>query len=416
MGIKDLHISPAGLVPTEWKVELLAKHAVVEYGIGDPLDRSLQDGIKMIGLPNVGKDGRWTDGDLAFISKQKVKPKDYLQQGDILFNWRNGSKDHLGKTLLFNLPGEYTHVGFLLRIRCKKSILPDYLNLYLKQIKIRGFFLKAKAQVNNTFNKSELEELSVVVPPINEQRKIAQILKAWDLAIDSTEKLIKIKQQLKETLMENLLTAKKRFPEFLSSSWRKIEIGNCLKIIKRPIAWDDEQIYNLLSVRRRSEGIFLREKLTGNQIKTKNMNMARSGDFIISKMQIVHGAGALVTDEFDGMHISNSYISLVSSNSKVLDIEYFSWLAKTSYLYHLAYISSYGVHIEKMTFNVDDYFSQAIFLPQDLSEQRKIVSTLNMCDKEIEQLKLKLSLLEKQKRGLMQKLLTGQTRVKVEHA
>jgi type I restriction enzyme S subunit len=196
----------------------------------------------------------------------------------------------------------------------------------------------------------------------------------------------------------------------VQDNWKKYTYKQLLKEVKRPIEWDDEEKYDLISVRRRSGGLFHRDSLFGHQIKTKNLRTAKEGDFLISKMQIVHGASGLTTKEFDGMKISGSYIALVSRDSNLLDIEYMNWLSKTPWFYHQTYISSYGVHIEKMTFDFKSFLKQSISLPS-LGNQKDTVQKLNLFDKEIKLLNAKAMLLKEQKKGLMQQLLTGKIRV-----
>ena len=177
--------------------------------------------------------------------------------------------------------------------------------------------------------------------------------------------------------------------------------------------WDDEHLYALISVRRRSEGLFRRGNLLGLEIKTKKMNLAEEGDFLISKMQIVHGASGLVTSEFDGMHVSDSYIILRARELNQFSIHFFNWLSKLRLMYHHALFSSYGVHIEKMTFNLADYLKHRIAIPSSIQEQRAIVGVLETVDRELDLLRAQLDALREQKRGLMQQLLTGKKRVKM---
>src|SRR5690606_11452529 len=144
------------------------------------------------------------------------------------------------------------------------------------------------------------------IPTIPEQQKIAEILSTWDQAISTTQKLIDELKLRNKGLAQQLLTGKKRLKGF-ESKWKKYHYSDILKKVKRPVKWDDKELYNLISVRRRSGGIFYRDALYGHQIKVKNLNTAKTGDFLFSKMQIVHGASALVTPEFDGAKISGSY-------------------------------------------------------------------------------------------------------------
>lgn len=265
---------------------------------------------------------------------------------------------------------------------------------------------------NKTLGQGELYRVPIPHPPLFEQKKIAEILSTWDGAIDKTRKLIDVKKRRKKALMQQLLTGKKRLPG-LKEKWKTCRLSKLLKQISRPVVFYDNAIYDLISLRRRSEGIFHRGKCQGHSIRTKQMYIARSGDFLISKMQIVHGASALVTKEFDGMHISGSYIALRVIDSEKLDVDFLNWLSKTSYFYHLTYLASYGVHIEKMTFNLRLFLKSKISIPGSAKEQHQIAEILSIANDEIKTLEKKLTSIEKQKRGLMQKLLTGEVRVKL---
>jgi Restriction endonuclease S subunits len=223
------------------------------------------------------------------------------------------------------------------------------------------------------------------LPPLSEQKKIAQILSTWDKAITTTEQLLANSQQQKKALMQQLLTGKKRLLDKngvrFRCDWKEESIGSLLKEVKRPVIWNDDAEYRLLSVKRRSEGVVLREVLKGHQILTKKMNTACAGDFLISKMQIVHGASGLVAKEFDGHHVSGSYICLVPKGKDNLDMNFFSWFAKQKLMYHKAYLCSYGVHIEKLTFNFQLFLKEKIVIPSSLEEQQKIAAVLSSTDR-----------------------------------
>ena len=210
--------------------------------------------------------------------------------------------------------------------------------------------------------------------------------------------------------MQQLLSGKTRLNGF-SGEWKEYSFDKLLKVVKRPIDWDDKELYKLISVRRRSGGVFFREALFGHQIKVKDLRNAEVGDFLFSKMQIVHGASALVTQEFKGAKISGSYIAAVAKDRKLLNMEFFNWYSKLPYFYHQTLISSYGVHIEKMTFDFDTFLQLKMRLPS-IEEQTAIAQVLQVADKEISLLKAKAEKLKQQKKGLMQQLLTGKIRIK----
>jgi type I restriction enzyme S subunit len=94
-------------------------------------------------------------------------------------------------------------------------------------------------------------------------------------------------------------------------------------------------------------------------------------------------------------------------------MEFFQWYSQTPYFYHQTYISSYGVHIEKMTFDFDTFLQLEMKLPS-IEEQTAIAQVLQAADKEISLLKAKAEKLREQKKGLMQQLLTGKVRLKID--
>ena len=259
-------------------------------------------------------------------------------------------------------------------------------------------------------NSHDVQNLKILKPNLKEQVQIGSVIQCWNKGIHNLEHLIALKKAFKKGLMQQLLTGKKRLPGF-SGEWKKHTYRKLLKEVKRDFDWSDSQEYDLISVRRRSGGLFHRDTLYGHQIKTKNLRTAHAGDFLISKMQIVHGASGLTTKKYDGMKISGSYIALVSRDKGTLDINFLNWYSKLPDFYHQCYISSYGVHIEKMTFDFKLFLKERIRVPE-LDEQKAIINVLEAAQKEIELLKKKKEVLQTQKKGLMQQLLTGKKRIK----
>ncbi|MCJ7449026.1 MAG: restriction endonuclease subunit S [Bacteroidales bacterium] len=260
-------------------------------------------------------------------------------------------------------------------------------------------------------NSSDVRKLKIPLPPLPEQKTIARLLSTWDEASSKTQALIGQKEVLKKWLMQNLLTGKKRLKGF-SGEWKKYSYEKLLKVVKRTVEWNDDELYHLISVRRRSGGIFFRDTLYGHQIKVKDLRTVHEGDFLFSKMQILHGASALVTKEFAGSKISGSYIAVVSRDPNILNMEYFNYASQLKYFYHQTYISSYGVHIEKMTFDFEIFLSLETRLPS-FDEQTAIARVLQSADNEIQLIRTKTEKLKEQKKGLMQVLLTGKKRVKI---
>jgi len=175
--MKDSGVEWVRHVPAHWRSCLLKRVADISYGVGGELDRTSTQGVPIISLPNVGIDGALDVSEISLCDhpRQEIEPN-LMRKGDLLFNWRNGSASHLGKTVYFDLDGEFTHVSFLLRLRFNPNGCSKYCYYLLNGFRSRGYFSSSKAGVNNTFNMSELQNLPVLLPPKAEQEAIAAYL------------------------------------------------------------------------------------------------------------------------------------------------------------------------------------------------------------------------------------------------
>jgi type I restriction enzyme S subunit len=195
--MKVVPMDGVGLVPEHWRVKQLRYCCQISYGITLQLETGKTTGVPILTVQNLDIHGDWKFDQEFCIDEELVSEEDILRHGDLLFNWRNGSAKHVGKTAFFNLDGRYTHVSFLLRMRCGKHLTPFYLKSYLGALRMAGFFEGAKDKVNKTFNSTELNRLSVLVPPIKEQEAIVEFVQEkWD----EIEKIIKVIEAQIETL------------------------------------------------------------------------------------------------------------------------------------------------------------------------------------------------------------------------
>ena len=263
-------------------------------------------------------------------------------------------------------------------------------------------------------NKTLFEQVPVLYPPLPEQKKIAEILGASVEAIEAQQKLIELKEKRLKGWMQKLLTGKVRFPQFAKSSWVDEELGNLIKHVFRPIELNPDAELNLVSVRRRSGGIFKRPSIKGNDYKTKDLHELKENDLLISKRQVTHGALALVVREYAGCLVSKEYTIFENISPSSIHMGFLGWLSKMPRFWHLAYLASNGVVIEKLIFVPKDFLRNKIFLPRTVKEQEEISCFLCELESELNLEKDKLSQLKLQKKSLMQKLLTGKVRVKVD--
>lgn len=266
--------------------------------------------------------------------------------------------------------------------------------------------------------------LKLPLPPLPEQKKIAKILSAWDKAIEQTKKLINTKKRLKKGLMQQLLTGRMRFKKFgkpvkekgeVPEGWELKSLGSIGTFLKGKNISNCEKIAEGLpcitygEIYTKHEIIFkdfysyidLKTAKKSQQIKKCDILFAGSGETIdeigkcvtyIRTIEAYAGGDIIIFSPYNANSIFLSY--LINSDFIVKQRR------KLGQGHSVVHIYSSGL--------------KSLHIPLPLiTEQEKIAEVLIKSDQEIELLQKKESALQQQKKGLMQKLLTGEVRVKI---
>ncbi|MDR9860397.1 restriction endonuclease subunit S [Pseudomonas baetica] len=266
---------------------------------------------------------------------------------------------------------------------------------------------QATQNAQKNINLQTLKPLAIATPPLEEQRKIAKILSIWDEAITITESLLFNSKQQKKSLMGALLKGKKRLPEFYEN-WGEFSFK---KIFKERIETGNPKL-PLLSITSEG-GVINRDNIgrkdTSNADKSKYLRICQ-GDIGYNTMRMWQGVAGLSNQE--GI-VSPAYTVLTPQAE--IDPLYAAYLFKLPELIHVFYRYSQGMVSD--TWNLKySHFSKIKWFFPEVSEQKAIASILSTADQEIEALRQKLACLKQEKKALMQQLLTGKRRVKVEAA
>lgn len=192
------------------------------------------------------------------------------------------------------------------------------------------------------------------------------------------------------------------------TDWHTQKMKLWVALAERPVTLEDDKRYRLVTVRRGFGGVDLRGEYLGKDILVKNYFRARQGDFLISKRQIAHGACGVVPESLDGAVVSNEYNVFVPNQGT--NIEMFNLMMQLPHYTRLFYLMSDGVHIEKLLFKTQDWMRRQLAMPP-IEEQRKIAAILTTQDKVIELKEKCLAEKQRQKKYLMQQLLTGKKRL-----
>lgn len=191
-----------------------------------------------------------------------------------------------------------------------------------------------------------------------------------------------------------------RFKGF-EEEWEVKPIGEAVLEKKRSIVLSDHQKYELITVKRRNEGIVSRGHLFGRDILVKNYSQLETGDFVISKRQVVHGATGIIPPKLDGAIVSNEY--LVAVNSSRLLTGFLTILSSLPDMRQKFFLSSYGVDIEKLFFDAEDWKRREITIP-DITEQTHIVGHFRELDSLIGLHQRKHDKLVTLKKAMLQKM------------
>jgi type I restriction enzyme S subunit len=257
---------------------------------------------------------------------------------------------------------------------------------------------------------TELRRVEITLPPLTEQRGIANVLKHWNLAIDYTNKLIAAKAKCKRGLMQQLLTGKRRFQEFGGQEWKLMSISDftipAIRIRPKP-----DKTFLALGIRSHGKGTFLKTDFDPAKIEMTELYEVRENDLIVNITFAWEGAIAIAKADDTGALVSHRFPTY-EFNTELAIPEYFRHvIVQKWFVERLGLISPGGAGRNRVMSKRE--FGKLEVLMPSVEEQCRIAKVLNACDKEIDLLKQQLNAVKRQKRGLMQKLLTGQIRMKV---
>lgn len=256
--------------------------------------------------------------------------------------------------------------------------------------------------------------LPICYPPLKEQEKIAEILSAWDDGIETLEKLIEQKEIFHKALMKNLLIGKIRLFGY-NSKWTHSKFNSIFERITRK---NEELNSNILTISAQngliSQKDFYNKRIAS--VDTSKYILLKNGEFAYNKSYSNgYPLGAIKRlDLYEKGVVSSLYICFKLNNSDNCS-DFWKYYFEAGMLNsEIKMIAQEGARNHGLlNMATEDFFNMLLFYPKDLKEQQKIAEILNKSDKEIQILNSKLEKLKKQKKGLMQKLLTGQIRVKV---
>lgn len=300
---------------------------------------------------------------------------------------------------------------------------------YLFHFMLGPFFYKTAVAMSMRtgmpkINRADLKTVPVLLPPLSEQKKIAQILSTWDKAISVTEKILANSQQQKKALMQQLLTGKKRLGMPADSYEFKLTDHGSI-----PKDWDYPAIkevctqvseknseaadYPVLSCSKH-DGFVDSLKYFNKKVYSDDLSgyrLIHRGCFGFPSNHIEEGSIGLQSLYETGI-VSPIYVVFRASPTLV-DNSYLYAVLKTDH-YRQIFGAATNASVDRRGSLRWKEFSQIHVPLPPLKEQQKIADVLSAADAEISTLEKKLACLKDEKKALMQQLLTGKRRVKVD--
>lgn len=341
---------------------------------------------------------------------------EYRIDGDFALIGEDG--DHFLKhkekdmTLLFSGKANVNNHAHIIANSAK--CLAKWFHLYFIHRDITSHLTRQGAK-RYKLTKAGLAKLPIVLPPLPEQEKIVNILTSWDRAITVTEQLLVNSQQQKKALMQRLLSGKQRLPGF-SKTWRSVRLN---QLFSRVTTKNDEANTNVVTISAQNglirQGDFFNKTVASETLD--NYFLLKKGQFAYNKSYSNgYPVGAIKRLKlYEKGVVTTLYICFEVSDADKCCAEFFEHYFESGLLNKgLSKVANEGGRAHGLL-NVkpSDFFGLTVFVPC-VEEQQKIASVLDAADREIETLQQQLAGLKQEKKALMQQLLTGKRRVKID--
>jgi type I restriction enzyme, S subunit len=159
----------------------------------------------------------------------------------------------------------------------------------------------------------------------------------------------------------------------MSAAWPTVTLGDVLRRSEHIIPLDPEATYKEVTVRINGKGVVERRRVRGVEIAADRRYQAKTGQFIISRIDARHGASGLIPDELDGAVVTNDF-PLFDVAKDRLDVAFLDWMSRTASFVELCKRASEGT-TNRVRLSEERFKALNIPLPP-LDEQRRIVARI----------------------------------------
>jgi len=392
-----------------WKLKPLGELVRIASGQVDPKDAEIARNLS-IGPDNLRsgggleKTGLKTAGELEQISGKYAFDRNAILYSKI--------RPNLNKIALVDFDGICSADMYPIWVRDDRQAVREFIFYVMNS---ERFVADATSRSFRTglpkINRPDLESIEVPLPPLPEQRKIAEILRTWDEAIEKLAALRAAKAHRLDGISQRLLAPSRAVGHGVPhSNWTAVRFGEVFderQDKNANLGPDDVVTVGKYAIRKQSEH-FTRSVASKD---LSNYWTISPGDFVYDPMSAYYGAIGRYSGSADGI-VSPAY--RVIRLRREVDPEFMVALLRTHHIrFLLETRSSQGNKEGKRRLLQRDEFESIEFKLPPKEAQREIAAKLAVFRGDLELTEREIEALTRQKRGLMQKLLTGEWRVAV---
>lgn len=402
--------SPLGPIPPDWEIKHFEDVAEID---SESLRSNTSKNYRFnyISLSDVDSDDFKIETTKQVFETAPSRARRVVRKGDVLMSTvrpnlqgfsiiRDEVKDLIAST------------GFAV-IRTNKCYNEFLFNFLFSEGISKQFYQLLVGSNYPAINSSDVKKLKIPLPSHPEQRAIAALLNTWYAAIAKQQALVAAKEQRKKWLMQQLLTGKKRLKGF-SEEWKEVKMGEIISKMSNGITYDTQRTTGAPVTRI--------ETISTGEIDFSRIGYAeitagieeyrlKYGDILYSHINSLEHIGKVAIKLNDDPLYHGMNLLLIRCNESMNYLFLYYWF-NSSYAKKIAKNLAKQA-VNQASINTSELKKIVINIPS-LEEQTSIALVLRAADKELNLLKQQLEQLKEQKKGLMQVLLTGKKRLKID--
>lgn len=415
------------MVPDGWTERTLG--VVLEFKNGINTDaKNYGSGVKFVNVMDIFGSTSLTQeqirGSVQITNDQLTAYA--LQRGDVLFNRTSETREEIAFASVYLDDRPAVFGGFIIRGRPKKRGLldPDFSKYCFTASRVREELVRrCQGAIRANIGQADMAQVRILLPPLVEQARIAHMLGLWDRAIQTAEQLLENSTQQRNALIYQLVWGRSRFRRFATSAGHQITKYGAIPSDWGfpPIAETAEEV-STRNERSQNLPVLACSKYAGfvNSLEyfkkkvysddTSNYKVVPRGTFGFPSNHIEEGSIGY-QDICDAGLVSPIYC-LFRTNDSVCD-GYLYRLLKTDHYRQIFSAATNSSVDRRGSLRWKDFSAIHVPLPP-LEEQQAISRVIDVADQETVNLAGQLESLRSQRTALMQQLLTGKRRVRVD--